>query len=187
MAVVVARDRRAAALADTERRHATSGHARSRCWIVCDCTNSRRTFRREEVAVGRVDHPAPYALLHLIQRSTAGAEAPARGRQVLAHGVVQPAHVARMANGVARDSAAESPDRSVRPSAVWPTSVSQVASIRGGLPAESVLRRDDDVGGVTGLAERRHERPRDHHVTAFDERRARRDDGDRAHGTEHRA
>ena len=44
------------------------------------------------------------------------------------------------------------------------------------LPPETVLRRQQHRGIVPFVAQRLHERPRDHEVPAFDEQRRRRDD-----------
>ena len=70
-----------------------------------------------------------------------------------------------------------------RPSDVRPTSVSQFARYADALPSEAILRRQYQVRFVAGLLQRRHQRAGDDQVAALDKRRARRDDGDGAHGT----
>ena len=51
--------------------------------------------------------------------------------------------------------------------------------IRTPLPAESILRRDDQAGLVALFAQRAHQLARHHQMPAFGERRARRDDRNR--------
>ena len=50
--------------------------------------------------------------------------------------------------------------------------------IGGALPAEAVLRRDDEIGVVARFAARPHQLAGNHEMAALDKRRARSDDGD---------
>src|SRR5689334_19795034 len=72
---------------------------------------------------------------------------------VLAHGVDQPAHVHGMPHGICREPHRDDLIDGLATPGL--TDISQpVREIRGPLPAESVRRRGDDAGAMTGLAER---------------------------------
>ncbi len=132
----------------------------------------------QQIPVGGVQRPPPEAFLEPILRAEPGAEAIPQ-IVILAHRVVEPADVMRMPHGVAR--VAEADDLIDRVAGAL-TDVGQPGrDVSRGLAAEPVLRRDDDVGLVAGVAQRLSERTRDHHVTTLDERRAGCDDSDPAH------
>ncbi len=107
------------------------------------------------------------------------AEKPRPEIVVLAHRVVEPADVGRVADGVARIPQADDLiDRAAADAAdVGPP----VREVRGGAAAEAVVGRDDERGVVPDIPRGLHERPRDDEVPAFDRRRARRDDGEDGH------
>ncbi len=128
----------------------------------------------QQVAVGGVRQPAPYALLR--QPETAETARQSRPQVVvLTHRVVQPAHVIRMANGVTGVAQA---DHAIDRLAVAHPDIGQPGrQVCGGLAAEAVLRCDDDVRVMTLGTKCVDQRAGDHHVPAFGHRRAGRDDG----------
>ncbi len=95
---------------------------------------------------------APHALLQAACGSKRAAE-PVPEVVVLAHRVIQPAHVFVVANGVAGIAQA---DHLVDRLAVGRADIGKPGGeVRGCLAAKSILWCDDDVRGVPGIAERR--------------------------------
>ena len=139
-----------------------------------------RDVARQQIAIGGPDSAPPHVLLDpALPRQRPAERVPLV--VVLAHRMQQPADVARMPDGVAGVSQRD--DLVDRPIVVRPADVGQPGrQIGRRLPAEPVLRRDHQVGLVPAVAQRRDQRPRDDQVAAFDKWRARRDDGQCAHG-----
>jgi hypothetical protein len=90
---------------------------------------------------------------------------------VLAHAVVQPQHVIGMLHRVSREAQA---DHLVDlPLLVGELDVGAPRrQVRRALPAETILRRDHETGGVAFLAQGAHQLARHHQVAALGERRA---------------
>ena len=133
---------------------------------------------RQEIAIGSVDETPAHVLLDSPLRAQSRLKAIPQ-IVILAHRVIQPAHVPGVSYGVTGIAKA---DDLIDPLATARANIGEPGRIiRRRLPSEAILRRHDDFGLVAGVAQGLHERPRDHHVPALDHRRTRRDHGDTAH------
>ena len=167
-------DTRAAAAAATARRRECPGRRAAGAGSCRDCATTPVDRCRSSHQSAAWISDSPDAFLHACPRRDRGRE---RRPQVvvLAHRVVEPAHVRRVADGVARIAEG---DHLVDTRA---TSADQFAAIRRERAAEAEVGGHDEMRVVSLLASGRDERSGDDEMPAFSARRTGGDDGEDGH------
>ena len=150
----------------------------SRACTVPEITN-RRCILLQQVIVDAMNQRAPHAFLDAASSTQVRAELIPQ-IVVLAHPVVEPQHVIRMLHRVAGKAKADHAIDLLLLVRQFDVGAPR-REIGAPLLAEAILRRDDEAGVVTLLAQRANQLARHHQVSALGERRARRDDRNRRH------